>query len=217
MMTRPLSESATVRDLLFEDVPDTSKDALTKALHKSGTVSALIPSFLAVSDVAERKVAEATDDQLSLNLVDLVVGGWKTYGALREAAERTHDAPGAEEFVAMVTHKIDSSHHPSVELYVDGESICTIEMTLRITFTMAGVLAVVKEAQLTAIKSGNCTVAASLTIAGVEVAKKQRKLDLPGVIRLRRGIALLEPTSDSTHFNKAAVGGPDVSTTASVA
>ena len=190
-MTAPLNETATARDLLFGDVPGTPIDALTESLREHGTVRALTPGVPGLAAV-EREVANAMDGLLSLNLVDLAAAGWKKYDALRHAAKRTRDAPKTEEVVALATHKIESTHHPSVELHVDGTSIGTIEMTLEITFTMAAVLAVVKQARLTAIKSGNCAVAGSLTVAGFEVAKKQRKFDLPGAVRLRHGIALLE-------------------------
>jgi hypothetical protein len=199
-MTTPLDETATLRDLLFGDEPGTPIDALTASLHEHGTVRARIPGLPGLAAV-EREVANAIDGLLSLNLVDLAAAGWTKYDALRQAAKRTRDAPNTEEVVAMATHKIDSTYHPSVELYVDGESISTIEMTLQITFTMAGVLAVVKQARLTAIRSGSCTVAGSLTVAGIEAAKKQRKFDLPGAVRLRHGIALLE--DDTVQFDKA--------------
>ena len=199
-MTAPLNETATLRDLLFGDAPGTPIDAVTESLREHGTVRALTPGLPGLAAV-EREVANAMDGLLSLNLVDLAAAGWTKYDALRRAAKRTRDAPKTEEIVALATHKIESTHQPSVELNVDGTSIGTIEMTLEITFTMAAVLAVVRQARLTAIKSGNCTVAGSLTVAGFEVAKKQRKFDLPGAVRLRHGIALLE--DDTVQFDKA--------------
>jgi hypothetical protein len=201
-MTTPLDETATLRDLLFGDEPGTPIDALTASLHEHGTVRALIPGLPGLAAV-QREVANAMDGLLSLNLVDLAAAGWTKYDALRQAAKRTRDAPNTEEVVAMATHEIESTHHPSVELNVDGTSMGTIEMTLEITFTMAGVLAVVKQARLTAIRSGSCTVAGSLTVAGIEAAKKQRKFDLPGAVRLRHGIALPQAAADAVQFDKA--------------
>jgi hypothetical protein len=198
-MTAPLNETATLRDLLFGDAPGTPIDAVTESLREHGTVRALTSGLPGLAAV-EREVANAMDGLLSLNLVDLAAAGWTKYDALRHAAKRTRDAPKTEEVVALATHKIESTHQPSVELNVDGTSIGTIEMTLEINFTMAAVLAVVRQARLTAIKSGNCTVAGSLTVAGFEVAKKQRKFDLPGAVRLRHGIALLV---DTVQFDKA--------------
>lgn len=205
-MTTSLNEAATVRDLLFGDRQGAATKELTKSLHQRGTVSALIPGLPAIAG-AEREVAAAADGLLTLNLVDLAAAGWKRYDALRQAAKRSRDTHNGEEIVAMVTHKISSSHHPCVEVYVDGNSIGTIEITIQLTFTMAGILAVVERARLTAIRSGTCTVAGSLTVAGVETAKKQRKLDLPGAVRLRRGIALLDTAADAAQFAQVVPAG----------
>ena len=142
-------------------------------------------------------MATATDGLLSLNLADLAAAGWKKYEALRQAARRTRDAPTTEEIVALATHKIESSHRPTVELFIDGKSIATIEIDLQIAFTMAGVLAVVRQARLTAIRSGTCTVAGSVAVQQTVITKRQRRFDLPGAVRLRHGVALLEPTAST--------------------
>ena len=42
-MTTPLNETATLRDLLFGDVPGTPIDALTESLREHDTVRALDP------------------------------------------------------------------------------------------------------------------------------------------------------------------------------
>ncbi len=66
----------------------------------------------------EREVAAATDGLLSLNLADVAAAGWKKYEALRQAALRTRNAPATEEIVAPATHRIESSHHPQVEVWL---------------------------------------------------------------------------------------------------
>jgi len=53
------------------------------------------------------------------------------------------------------------------------------------------VVAVVHQARLTAIRSGNCTVSGTLAIKGTIVAKQKRRFDLPGAVRLHHGVALL--------------------------
>jgi hypothetical protein len=211
-MTTPLDDSATARDLLFGATPGTPAEALTQSLHEHGTVGARIRGLPGLADT-ERAVAEATDGLLSLSLVDLLTAGWKKYGALRQAAVRTRAAPHTEETVVMATHRIDSRHQPCVELYVNGTPLGAIEMALNITFTLAVVRAVVKQARLTAIKSGTCTVAGSLTIAGTEAAKTQRSLDLAGTVRLRHGIALLETDSETAQFDTVVVGHTESPTT----
>jgi hypothetical protein len=194
MSTAVLSNAATVGDLLFGDVPGDSTDAITVSLHEHGNVRTLTPKLppLTVA-AAERELAEATDGLLSLNLADVAASGWKKYGALRDAALSTRNAPTTKKSVALATHRIDSSYHPTIDLLVDDARIATIKIDLQIDFTMAGVVAVVRDARLTEIRSGTCTVTASLSVQQIVITKKQRQFDLPGAVRLRHGVPLLGP------------------------
>ena len=204
MSTAVLYNAATVGDLLFGDVPGDSTDALTVSLHENGNVRTLIPKLppLTVA-AAERELAEATDGLLSLNLADVAASGWKKYGALRDAALSTRNAPTTKKSVALATHKIESSYHPTIDLLVDDARVATIKIDLQIDFTMAGVVAVVRDARLTEIRSGTCTVTASLSVQQIVITKKQRQFDLPGAVRLRHGVPLLGPDT-------AAVAAPQV-------
>jgi hypothetical protein len=199
MMTAPvLNPTATVRDLLFGGPPVDPADEIAKSMREHSTLGSLLPGFPGHTAAIEREVATATDGLLSLNLADAAAAGWKKYDALRQAARRTRDAPTTEEIVALATHRIESSHDPAVVLYIDGKSVATIEIELQITFNMSGVLAVVRGARLTAIRSGACTVTGSLAMQQILITKRQRQFDLPGAIQLRHGVALLEPTAPAT-------------------
>ena len=170
---------------------------------------ALIPGLPGLTAAVDREVAAATDGLLSLNLADVAAAGWKKYDALRQAARRTRDAPTTQEVVALATHNIQSSHHPTVELFIDGKSIATIEIELQIAFTMAGMLAVVRQARLTAIRSGTCTVTGSLAIQQTVITKRQRRFDLPGAVRLRHGVPLLEPAASTVPVARPLSGIPN--------
>jgi hypothetical protein len=193
-MTTPLDERATARGLLFGSTPGVPADRLTQSLHEHGIVAARLHGMPGLADV-ERAVAESTDGLLSISLVDLLTAGWTKFDALRQAALRTRAAPHTQETVVMATHTIQSSHKPSVELYVNGTSLGTVDMTLEIAFALAGVKAVVQQARIVAVTSGTCAVSGSLTIAGKQAAKAGRTLDLPGAVRFRHGIALLDINS----------------------
>jgi hypothetical protein len=186
-------------------VPVEPTDALAESLHEHGTVKTLVTGFPGLTAAVEREVATQADGLLSLNLLDLVAAGWNRYAALREAARRTRDAPTTEEIVALATHRIESSHHPTVEVFIDGKSVGTIEVELTVATGMAGVLAVVRQARLTEIRSGNCTVTGTLAIERTVVAERQRKFDLPGAVRLHHGVALLESAASSTPVEQAVV------------
>jgi hypothetical protein len=206
MITAALDDTATVRDLLFGDVPGEPTDVLAESLREHGTIRALIPSLPGLTAAVDREVAAATDGLLSLNLADMAAAGWKRYEALRQAARRTRDAPTTEEIVALAAHKIECSHHPTIELFIDDKSIATIEIELQIAFTMAGLLAVVRRARLTAIRSGTCTVTGSLAMQQTVITKRQRRFDLPGAVLLRHGVPLLEAAASTVPVAQTVVG-----------
>jgi hypothetical protein len=194
MTTAILTDTATVCDVIFDGVPGEPVDALAKSLREQAALAAAVPGFTgfgsALRNAVGREMARRVSDLLGLDLGDLAIAGWKRYQRLMEAARRTYDAPGRTEFVEMVKHQIKSSHHPSIELFIDGRSAATIQVGLDVIFEMEAVVAVVKKGELTAIDSGKCTVTVMLDVAGAVVAKKQRQFDLPGAIRLRHGVPL---------------------------
>ena len=191
-MTTPLRDTATVRDLFFDGDPGQPVDALTQLMRERGTNVGLFPPGLV--EVARHELADATTGFMSLNLADVAAAGWKKYDALKKAARRTRDDPDAKELVSLTTHKIASSHHPSVDLYLDGRRIATVDIELEVALTIAGMIAVVRRGTLTGIQSGSCTVSGSLAVQGIDMIKRQRRFDLYGAVQLGHGIPLLEPT-----------------------
>ncbi len=206
MMTTPaLNETATVRDLLFGGMALEPVDALAESLREHGTVNGLGIGFPDLTRVVEREVATEASGLLALNLLDLAVTGWKRYEALIKTARRTREAPKTEEIVALATHRIESSHHPTIELFIDGKSVATIKVDLSVAFDIDGVLAVVSQARLMSIRSGNCTVTGTLAIEKTVLAQRQHPLDLPGAVRLRNGVALLEVAASAGSIEQAVV------------
>jgi len=195
MTSAASNEMQSVRDLLFGGMPIEPTDALAKSLREHGTVNPLVSGVPGLAAVVEREVAAEVGGLLSLDLLDLLSAGWSRYKALTEAARRTRDATKNEEVVAMATHQIASSHHPTVELFIDGKSVGTIEVDLDVTFDIAEVLAVVREGRLAEIRSGNCKVTATLQVEDIVVAERWHKFDLPGAVRLRQGVALIKPAA----------------------
>ena len=210
-MTTPLNDTATVRDLFFDGGPGQPVDALTQLMRERGTNVGPFPPGLI--DVARHELADTTSGFMSVNLADVAAAGWKKYDALKDAARRTRDDRDAKELVSLTTHKIASSHHPSVDLYLDGRQLATVEIELEVALTIAGVIAVVKQGRLTEIQSGTCTASGSLAVQGIDMVKRQRKFDLYGAFRLGHGVPLLEPASSNDHVAPVVVRKAEAPTT----
>jgi Protein of unknown function (DUF2510) len=195
-VTTPLNDTATVRELFFDGGPGEPVDTLTQLMREHDTNVGLFPPSLI--DVARHELANATTGFMSVNLADVAAAGWKKYDALKKAARSTRDDRDATELVSLTTHKIASSQHPSIDLYLDGKRLAAIEIELDVALTIVGVIAVVKQGRLTEIQAGSCTASGSLAIQGIEMIKRQRKFDLRGAFRLGHGVPLLDsaPSDD---------------------
>ncbi|WP_029117263.1 hypothetical protein [Mycobacterium sp. URHB0044] len=191
MTTTALGGSATARDLLFGISSTNSAEVLADSLRRNGTVAAHVRCPVGLNAIVEHELASKTDELLSADLADVVIMGWKRYDALRQAAQRTHSAPLTEEIVALAAHTVESSHRPAIEVFIDGASVATINVELKIAVTIDGALAVVRQGWLTGLRTGTFTVGASLAVQQIVFAERHWPFDLPGAILLRHGVPLL--------------------------
>ena len=144
-----------------------------------------------VQGALRNEICTATDDLLNLDLVDVLVTGWRKHAALAAAARRTAAAPGTSEVVDLATHHITMAQRPYIDLLCDGVRVGRVQLELRLDFTVAGLVAVVRAGRLVAVQAGHCTIAATLLIEGEQVATRSARLDLPLAVRLGAGIPLL--------------------------
>ncbi|MBW5483210.1 hypothetical protein [Streptomyces bambusae] len=185
----------TVRAFLLGPQPGESAEALADSLHEHDAATGVLPRVRGLTDAADRAVehelANVIDGFLDLDLLSLLAHGWSKHSALRDAAHRTRRFPGSEEVVALATHSITSTHHPYVDVLVDGAPAATVDVALDVAFRIRALVAVVREARLTGVRSGECEVEATLAVRGITVATRQGRLDLPATLRLRSPIDLL--------------------------
>ncbi|MBD0741416.1 hypothetical protein [Streptomyces sp. CBMA152] len=196
MTTAPVVEPLTVRALLLGPEEEAA-EVLAEALHDHRAAAGVLPGGHGLTSPASRAVegelATVLNGFLDLDLVSLLAMGWNRYQALREAARRTRRYPASEEVVALATHRITSRHHPSVDLLVDGAPAATVGVDLIVVFKISGLIAVVRDGLLVAVRSGQCAVEVKLAVRDIEVASRKGQLDLPATLRLREPIDLLPP------------------------
>jgi hypothetical protein len=74
---------------------------------------------------------------------------------------------------------------------VDGRQVATIEFGLSVDFDISALVAGIKAGLLIAVNAGSCDVTATLAIQGADVLTASSHLDLPAVMRVSPGRALL--------------------------
>jgi hypothetical protein len=146
-------------------------------------------------EAAEEQLASVTAGLLDLDLGDLLIYGWRTRERLVKAARETRQIPGRQDVVQLGTHRITSTHNPTVELLVDGVKMHTFRFQLTVIFDIDVAALVIRDGLLTALKAGDGTVACTLALempgGDIDLANQQRKIDLRLIINIGHGIPLL--------------------------
>ncbi|MEU2394036.1 hypothetical protein [Streptomyces sp. NPDC007369] len=187
----------TVRAFLLGPQSEDSAATIACTLHDHHAAAGILPGPPGLAGAADRAVeselARVVNGFLDLDLFSLLAHGWAKHSELRAAAHRTRLSPDVPELVALATHSITSTHHPSVELLVDGAPVSTVEVELTADFHIRALVAAVESARLTELHSGQCDIEAMLAVRGIQVAARQGRLALPLGRRLRAPIELLPP------------------------
>ncbi|HZS20311.1 MAG TPA: hypothetical protein VFA63_04895 [Pseudonocardiaceae bacterium] len=200
MSSTAVTEPLSARTFLLGETADNTADVLAQSLNEQGVLQSPIRGLEGLSTSAwqavHQEIASVVDGLLNLDLGDMVISGWCKYTDLTKAAKRTLASPGSEEVVALATHRIVSTHHPSIDLIVNEAKAHTFKFDLTVTFDITGVAAVVRRGDLVALRGGKCMVTATLELekTPLELTRKAN-IDLHLAVPLRRPIALARHAS----------------------
>jgi hypothetical protein len=142
-------------------------------------------------DAAVREVTAATTGLLNVDLIGMLVAGWRKHHDLAAAARHTLAAPDSIELVDLANHQVTTTQHPSVTVLVDGHRVASLQLSLSVVFMISALTAKISAGRLAALHPGRCDVTVTLAIQETNVVTRQAHLELPGVIPLRPGIRLL--------------------------
>jgi hypothetical protein len=191
-----LTEPLSARAFLLGAASDTA-NVLAQSLSEHGALQSAIRGLGGLSASAwaavNQQIATIADGLLNLNLGNLLVSGWSKYTDLTKAAKRTLANPASEEIVVLATHRIVSTHHPSVDLIINEAKAHIFMFELTVTFDLNGVAAVVRQGDLVALRGGECVITATLTLEGTPLdLTRKDSIDLGLIIPLRRPIPLAQ-------------------------
>jgi hypothetical protein len=196
MMTAADRSTPTALDLLFG--PD-AEAAAAKTL--AGEMSLLgggqdLDHALAdlpetVRQAAAQEAGTTMAALLQVDLIGVLVRGWREHQDIVSAARRTLAVPGSTELVSMSALEVTLDQQPSVSVLLDGQQVASIDLGLSIVFDVAALLLGISGGLLVAVRSGRCEITAILAVQGTDLLVKHARLELPGVISLQQGIRLL--------------------------
>jgi hypothetical protein len=187
---RPL----TAAELLFGSSADAPEALAQKIVsvgrgQNLGRVLAHLPRV--TREAAIREAALAAAVLLKVDLVDVLVAGWREHRDIHSAARRTLATPGSKELVGLAPHRISTVQQPAVGILVDGQRVHTLQLGLSIIFEVTGLVAGISHGRLEGLHAGRGEVGVALTIHEIEVLTKRTHLELPGMVALRSGFRLL--------------------------
>jgi hypothetical protein len=186
--------SLTAADLLFgssADAPEALARQIVSAGRGQNLGRALERLPRVTRDAAIREAALAAAVLLKIDLVDVLVAGWRDHRDIRSAAQRTLATPGSKELVGVAPHRISTVQQPAVSILLDGHRVHTLQLGLSIIFEVTGLVAGVSRGRLAGLHAGRGEVGVALTVHEIEILAKRAHLELPGMLALRTGLRLL--------------------------
>jgi hypothetical protein len=194
MNTQTTTGPLTARTFLLGRAAEDGAEALAGAMREHDVARGAVDGrclSTSARRAVDAEIAAAAARLLDLPLGDALVSAWRTYDALVTAAERTVAVPGSEEIVVLATHRVAWSYDPHLDLLVDGVRVTTLDFELGVTFDLDGVVAVVRHGELVALRAGQCTITASLTLQGTTLAHRQGRTHAAVILPLEPPVRLV--------------------------
>jgi hypothetical protein len=208
-MTTPGPDDViTAADLLFGST-ENAHEAMTRHVMSAGRTMARAFERLprVTREAAVREAAVAAVGLLKMDLMEVLVSGWREHRDIFGAARRTLDMPGSKELVGLAPHRITTVQQPAVGILVDGHRVHTLQLGLSIFFEVTGLVAGIHGGRLAAVHAGRGDIGLALTIHELEVLTKRSHLELPGVKSLQRGFRLLPASAYPDESHAQHLGG----------
>ena len=184
------------RSFFFASGEDSDVDVVERSLRQQGalgTASDTVASLGAgTRSLLDREMAAVVGGLLDIGLDDVLVKGWRTHRALRDAGQRNlATSPYGEELVELAQHTVSSTHSPHVDLLVNGKRVATIELSIVLSLDVDALVAVVSGGKLTALRSGSCLARLVVNVQDREVVSRERAFEAPLHVALGDGVDLV--------------------------
>jgi hypothetical protein len=135
-------------------------------------------------------VAEKSRDVLDLNVVDVLVAGWKRYMDIEQYADQ--NKYGHEEILApLATHTLRSQHHPYLQILLKEREVDRVTFDLDFSLNLEGFVLKIRDARIVEILTGSGTGEGALSVKQVSLWDRELKpVRFPGHLSLGQGILL---------------------------
>ena len=181
LASTPATAGTPVADWLLPTPTETRIKLETVVVQTKATDEARARPLRTLSAVARRALIEEIEAKLRMvmgeTLAELVVGGWRAYTAITQAISRSRSQPGVDQVVSLRQHTITAQSQHNLDIELDSVQVMTLSAQLVVRLQLYDAVAVVRDGQLVAARSGQAKADGTVTVDGVQVA--QRTLTFP--------------------------------------
>ena len=135
-----------------------------------------------VFEAAVDKVVEQAAKVLDAPIADLLTAAWARYPEVQELCD-TRKQADHEAMAELCEHRFEWAYEPRVEVVVNEIPI-SIPLGVGVGLAVAGGVLVVQGGKMKELRSGKLALDVRMAVAEKEVAKQEKKVDLPRVLRL---------------------------------
>lgn len=155
------------------------REKISAALGKNGWSAAF------------EEIYKKTADLLDISVVDVLVGAWNTYQALKKYLDKEKYPPTQSILVPLAEHTVKSEHNPHIDIFINDKLVGSIAFQIVLTFTVRGVILIVQDGKIKGIKTGEVKAKGSLKCEGALLLEQDfRPIPLPGSVDLGDGIPI---------------------------
>ena len=122
-------------------------DQVTKEIKKS-TIHVAVPNAS-----IETALEQAVDEALSVDVIDVLAGGWKRWDDLQKTVveSRKDDKPYV---IELVDHSIDVDYEPSIEVMMNVLPVTKLDLKFGLSFSLSGFTLTLKRGSVIAVETG---------------------------------------------------------------
>jgi hypothetical protein len=141
-----------------------------------------------------RGLSERILDVLDVNVVDVLVAGWKKHEEVRVQLRATAMDPARVAMVHLAEHTLTSSHAPSVEVRSHGRVMATLSIPIEIAFEIEAVQLTMRRGEVCEIRPGQVTVRGTVKLEHTVLLERElAPIRLPGTIAMTAEAAGASP------------------------
>jgi len=143
-------------------------------------------------------LGERVFDLLDLNVVDILLAGWKTHQEVRDQLRATAQDPSRTVVVSLARHTLDSTHTPSIELRAHGRTILDLSFPIELAFEIEAAELTLRGGAVREARPGTVTVRGTVRLEGTAILERElAPIDLPGRLVLDADAPAAAPAHDT--------------------